>query len=194
MGITSTPNGLFWITSNDGFARYDGKRFKFYQHVPGEVNSLISNYCTSIQGDKMGRLWIISGDNLEVFDPRLEQFFHLKIKGDTKLNEKVNPTGFYYDEVADNLWITTRKGLYFSERGSLKLKPAFTSDSLVRQSYFNAVTADGNNNLWLTTAFEVCKINKQTGNTTWIKVAEKLAKIFPEKRMIRMIWILILIS
>ncbi|MEO6820733.1 MAG: triple tyrosine motif-containing protein, partial [Ginsengibacter sp.] len=187
MGITSTPNGLIWVTSNDGFARYDGKRFKFYQHIPGEANSLISNYCTSIQADKAGRLWIISGDNLEVFDTRLEQFYHLKIKGDADSNEKVNPTDFYYDEVADNLWITTKKGLYFSERGSLKLKPAFTSDSLIGQSYFTDITPDGDNNLWLTTALEVCKINRNTGNTTWINMAGKLAKVFPGKKLIRMI-------
>jgi hypothetical protein len=38
MNITTTPNRLVLITSNDGLSRYDGNRFKFYQHIPGDSN------------------------------------------------------------------------------------------------------------------------------------------------------------
>lgn len=119
MCVTSSPDGFVWVSSNDGFARYDGKRFKFYQHIPRESNSLTSNYCKAIQSDKRGRIWIMSGENLEVFDPKLEKFSHLKHRINDSLKQKIYPTSFYYDELADEMWVSTKKGLYYSKNGSL---------------------------------------------------------------------------
>jgi ligand-binding sensor domain-containing protein/two-component sensor histidine kinase len=178
MDITTTPNGLVWITSNDGLVRFDGKRFKFYQHIPGDSNSLLMNYCTALEADKRGWLWIASGSSLELFNPQQEKFYHLKLAGDKNEKIKVNPTGFYYDKLADAMWITTRKGLYFSKGGSFELQPAssFTNDKLIMESDYYSIMPDDAHHLWLTSRYEVCKLNVKNGKSTWIKVAEKFSK------------------
>lgn len=178
MDITTTPNGLVWITSNDGLVRYDGKRFKFFQHIPGDANSLLVNYCEAIETDKRGWLWIVSSSNLELFNPQQEKFYHLKIGGDKNEKLKVNPTGFYYDKLSDVMWITTRKGLYYSKGGSFELKPAttFTKDRLIMESDYYSIVRDDAQHLWLTSRYDICKLNIKSGATTWIKVAEKFSK------------------
>lgn len=178
MDIATTPNGLVWITSNDGLVRYDGKRFKFYQHIPGDSNSLLINYCQAIEADKRGWLWIVSGSNLELFNPQQEKFYHLKIAGNKNEKLKVNPTGFYYDKLADAMWITTRKGLYYSKAGSFELKPAttFTKDRLIMESDYYSIVRDDAQHLWLTSRYDICKLNIKSGATTWTKVAEKFSK------------------
>jgi signal transduction histidine kinase/ligand-binding sensor domain-containing protein len=178
MEITSTPNGLMWITSNDGLARFDGKRFKFYQHTPGDTNSLITNYCSDIESDKRGRLWINASDHLEVFDPRQEKFYHLTFTDTDKKRRKVDCTDFYYDAVNDIMWVATRSGLYYCKGDRLELIAAdtFTRDKRITTNSFYSMVPDSNDIIWLSSKYEVCKLNVKTGNTTWIDIADKLVK------------------
>lgn len=178
MDITTTPNGMVWITSNDGLVRFDGKRFKFYQHNAGDTNSLLINYCTAIEADKRGWLWLNSGENLEVFNPQSEKFYHLKLMGDKNEKLQVHSTAFYYDSPADIMWVITRKGLYYSKAGSFQLQPAseFTKDKLIMETDFYSIVPDGNRYLWLTSRFDICKLDIKNGATTWIKVAAKITR------------------
>ncbi|MBL0147063.1 MAG: hypothetical protein IPP48_16450 [Chitinophagaceae bacterium] len=178
MDITTTPNGMVWVTSNDGLVRYDGNRFKFYQSNPYDTSSLIYNYCQDIDTDKRGWLWVESGSNLELFKPQTEQFFHLKLTGSNNERKPVLPTNFYYDTTTDIMWITTRRGLYFSKGGSFNLQSisVISKDKLLADVDLYSVMPDGPHHLWLSGRYEVCKLNVQTGEAIWYKVAAKITK------------------
>lgn len=178
MAIVTTPDGMVWVSSNDGLARFDGKRFKFYQHIPGDTNSLLINYCTEIQSDKRGLLWLNSGEHLEVFNPHLEKFNHIKLTEGKAVKKQVYSTAFYYDSIADLMWITTKQGLYFSKAGSFNLQSAgtITKDKRITDAAFYSVVPDSDHNIWLTSYDDICKLNTQDGKTTWYKISEKLTK------------------
>ncbi len=163
--ITSTKDGMIWITTIDGLTRFNSKQFKFYRHIEGDSNSLTHNYCSSIQVDNRGKIWLVSGKDLEVFDPRTEVFKHVKFYNEKNEVEPVNPHSFFYDSTADLLWITTRKGLFFSKNGSFQLQSIeqLTQNKIFAQTHFNVIANDGTKYLWLNFWHKMYKLNLQSG-------------------------------
>lgn len=53
-GIMQDSKGYIWMGTDDGLARFDGKRFKVYQMADG----LLSNYAIDIVEDKTGTIWV----------------------------------------------------------------------------------------------------------------------------------------
>jgi ligand-binding sensor domain-containing protein/serine phosphatase RsbU (regulator of sigma subunit) len=50
--------GFLWFGTQDGLNKYDGYRFKYYQHSPLDTNSISSNWIYSIDNDTLGIIWI----------------------------------------------------------------------------------------------------------------------------------------
>jgi len=179
MDIVTTSNGMVWVSSNDGLARFDGKRFKFYEHVSGDTNSLTNNYCKKMQTDKRGWIWIISDDNLDVFNPATEKFTHIKYLNKQNEKQPVYPFVFYYDRVDDLMWVGTAKGLYFSRNGSFHLQNAraITSNELLTSSEISSIANEGNNFLWITSQQYIIRLNTKNGETEKYELPEKTDNI-----------------
>ena len=165
--IVQTAEGLMWISTADGLARFDSENFKFYQHNHKDTNSIINNYCRSLEVDKRNRIWIAADDDLDIFDPATEIFTHVKRHSKTASSTHVKPTAFYYDKAKDMMWVATLNGLYFSKEGSVKLESAstFTRDSSIFAKSINTVISDGSDGLWLTGNNRIIKLNLNTGAT-----------------------------
>lgn len=183
MDIVTTPNGMVWVSTNDGLARFDGKRFKFYQHIPGDTNSLSNNYCRNIQTDRRGLIWIISDDDLDVFNPASEKFTHISIRDKNDKKQHVYPVCFYYDISADIMWVGTTKGLFFSKNGAHTLQNAgaITPEVQLNSSVINTITNDGSDYLWITSWRYLIKLNTRNGNTEKYQLPEKVDNIINDK-------------
>ena len=72
--IMKDRKGFIWLGTQTGLNRYDGYRFKWYQHDFKDKNSLTDNYVSSIQEALDGKLWITTRLGLVVFDPVTETF------------------------------------------------------------------------------------------------------------------------
>ncbi|MES2775536.1 MAG: triple tyrosine motif-containing protein [Bacteroidota bacterium] len=165
MDVVTTPNGMAWISSNDGLVRFDSKRFKFYKHIDGDTNSLTNNYCKGLAIDKRGLIWIQSDDDLDVFNTATERFSHIRIPDGNNGSRPVYPITFTYDSIADIMWVGTAKGLYYSKAGALSLQDAsqITRDTLVAASAISNVVKEGTDILWITTWDRILKLNTRNG-------------------------------
>lgn len=56
--IYQDHEGIIWIGTENGLNRYDGNEFKFYQNIPGDMNSLVHNYVRDINEDAQGNLLV----------------------------------------------------------------------------------------------------------------------------------------
>lgn len=180
MDIVTTPNGMVWISSNDGLVRFDSKKFKFYTHNDVDSTSLTNNYCKGLATDKRGRIWVQSDDDLDVFDPGKERFTHIRIADGHNKTRPVYPISFNYDSTADIMWVGTSKGLYFSKNGSLKLEHAYkiTSDSIIGQSTINNIVQDGSDFIWVTAWNRIIKLNIRNGKVEHYQLPEKVDGIY----------------
>src|ERR1700712_2976608 len=57
-GIVQDKAGFIWITTRNGLARYDGKKFKVFYHDSNDSSSIAGNIITNIFLDSRNRLWI----------------------------------------------------------------------------------------------------------------------------------------
>jgi len=165
--IVRTTEGLIWISTADGLARFDSENFRFYQHNQKDTNSIISNYCRSLEVDKRNRIWIAADNDLDIFDPATEIFTHVKKQGKRDGSTHVEPKAFYYDNAKDIMWVATLKGLYFSKAGSVKLESAskFSRDTIIGTKPILTITPDGSGGLWLTSKHQIIRLNTKTGAT-----------------------------
>ena len=66
--------GFIWLATRDGLCRYDGVRFRIYNHDPQRVGSLSFSSIYEIKEDTKGRLWLrTENNNVDCFDPVTEQ-------------------------------------------------------------------------------------------------------------------------
>lgn len=165
--IVTAPNGMVWISSNNGLVRYDSKRFKFYKHVEGDSNSISANLCTYLEIDKGGRIWISCKDNVDVFDPAAEKFRHLSIPFNHKTAKWLKPfdMNMKYDAAKDIMWIPTKNGLFFCRGGSLKVQSvsSITNDStLISDPVFDVLPFDADH-IWIASGLKFVKLNTRSG-------------------------------
>ncbi|OJJ14306.1 hypothetical protein BKI52_43280 [marine bacterium AO1-C] len=87
--LMQDSKGFLWICTDDGLARFDGKRFKVYRSKDG----LLSNYPIDVTEDKEGTIWVgswkggvnsIKGDSVDtpVIDYPLFRVSNIDIQGD----------------------------------------------------------------------------------------------------------------
>ena len=167
MDIVTTSNGMVWVSSNDGLARFDGKRFKFYKHIEGDTFSLSHNYCQALATDKRGLIWVQSDDNLDVFNPKTERFIHITHKDSAGKKQIVYPRRFSYDSASDIMWVATTRGLFYSKKGNPELHSIseLSSDKMLASSSIGAMIPEGSGFLWVTVGNQIIKLHTANGHT-----------------------------
>ena len=76
-GLVQDDAGFIWIGTRDGLARYDGKNFKVFRHLPGDTATLAGNVITSLHLDKQKRLWIaFEAGDIDILNTETEALFH----------------------------------------------------------------------------------------------------------------------
>lgn len=159
--VVATKNDLLWICSDDGFIKYDGKVFTYFKHDNNDSASLTNNYCKKAIVDKRGWIWIITDDDLDIFNPATEKFNHVKLKDELNKTISVLPNALLYDSTKDVVWIGTRKGLLKSDNGSFKLeKISITQNNLPLS--IATVCAENESGLWITSGNKIIQFNTVT--------------------------------
>jgi ligand-binding sensor domain-containing protein/signal transduction histidine kinase len=105
--ITQDRNGLIWIGTQDGLARWDGYRARLFRHDPQDPRSLPANLVNAVAVDDQGTLFVATGEGIVArYDPRSETFLSMPATS--------TGTGFYTAFLAEGqgeLWLGNANGL-----------------------------------------------------------------------------------
>lgn len=78
--IAQDRTGYLWVGTKDGLARFDGGSFKVFRHIPGDPQSMPSNFVQTVHVDGNDRLWVgIEGFGVYRFDSAKETFKRLDL-------------------------------------------------------------------------------------------------------------------
>ncbi|WP_345329798.1 two-component regulator propeller domain-containing protein [Mucilaginibacter defluvii] len=144
--------GFMWVGTENGLCKFDGYTFKTYVTVPGNSNTITSNYINAIVEDRKGRLWVGTMDGLNLFDPLTEQFtrfYHNDKDGHSLSNNKV------FSLLVDSrgtVWVGTDDGFNqynTTENKFIVYQPDAGSATAMKGKSVNAIIEDGQGNLWL---------------------------------------------
>jgi signal transduction histidine kinase/ligand-binding sensor domain-containing protein/DNA-binding NarL/FixJ family response regulator len=112
--IFQDKQGFMWFGTRDGLNRYDGYKFKIFQHIVGDTFSISSNEISTITDDTCGNLWIGTiGGGLNIFDPIHERFYNNNSFGKL-LSATQQMVNTIFRDSKGNMWIGTRGGLYLA--------------------------------------------------------------------------------
>jgi ligand-binding sensor domain-containing protein/signal transduction histidine kinase len=75
-GLTQTPDGYIWFTTNDGLVRFDGVKFKVFNK--SNTPEITTNRMAGAFADKNGRLWMHTEDGGTLFYEK--GLFHVAVK------------------------------------------------------------------------------------------------------------------
>ena len=89
-GFTMDKDGFLWIGKQNGLARFDGVGVDVYQYDENDSTSLSDNRIYKIFRDMHDRLWIATGDGLNLYNPESESFTRVRL-------ENLNFNGFIID-------------------------------------------------------------------------------------------------
>ena len=80
--LAQDRDGFIWIGSQSGLMRFDGYRFRTYQHDPHDAGSIPSNFVQSLYADPQGNLWVGTANaGLARYDARSGRFYTYPVGG-----------------------------------------------------------------------------------------------------------------
>ncbi len=117
--LAQDSRGLIWIGTHHGLVRYDGYRFRKFNHKDGDPHSLSDDYIVALLATKEGRIVVgTRSDGISVFDPSTEHFTHFR-------NDPKNPDslsgGMIWSMTEDQeggIWIANNEGINHLPRSS----------------------------------------------------------------------------
>ncbi|MEO0732326.1 MAG: two-component regulator propeller domain-containing protein [Bacteroidota bacterium] len=103
--------GFVWLATSRGLHRFDGYRFKVYQHVAGDTTSLADSHTSVVFVDQEDRLWVGTNEGgLARFDRAKEAFRTYRNRTGKALHLSHNQVTGVAQTPAGELWVATANG------------------------------------------------------------------------------------
>ena len=165
--IFQDKKGFLWISTQDGINRYDGYTFKYFKHIPGNLNSLSDYAVGHIYEDSKGDFWISTREGLNVFNPDSETFKHFNPQKDSTIilgSERIVCTT---EDKYGNIWIGTRRGLSLYNpkiKSFILFQNNLSNKNSLSFNYVTSLLLDSKNNLWVGTQIGLNKFDYKTNS------------------------------
>ncbi|HET9087026.1 MAG TPA: two-component regulator propeller domain-containing protein [Acidobacteriaceae bacterium] len=149
--ILQSKDGYLWIATGGGLARFDGIRFKVFDHR--NTPQLHSNTINSLYQDTHGVLWIATPEGLTSYDGN--RWSVLTTRDALPSNDVFS----LYEDRQGALWILTANGIAEDKRGRIS---SFTTKNGLASGTIIAARDDAKGNLWIATEGGVdCLVHSQ---------------------------------
>ncbi len=147
LSIAKGRDGYLWVGSENGLYRFDGHQFKTYISDLSTSVGFSGNYFQNLTMDKHNRLWVSVGTNsLNIFDIDRNEIIRYA-------DEKISLGGFairsmYYDVQNDVMWISSDKGLYYSQGKNICLHK-YSIHGVTTEYLKGHIQIEKNGNIWI---------------------------------------------
>ena len=154
--------GYWWIGTQIGLQRYDGKRFKTYLADVKNADALQSDWISALFEDSKQRLWIgTSVNGAAIFNRNTGKFynFNLNVKAG---NKKINGIWQILEDKLGGIWVAGYNGYYKYNETNRQLESV---DSLLQmgKTYPSSIGMDAAGDLWFCTTGGLKKLELKTG-------------------------------
>jgi diguanylate cyclase (GGDEF)-like protein len=166
--LTQRKNGLIWIGTKAGLARFDGQNMSNYHYIPNDTNSLASDDITSLYEDNLQKLWIGTSKGLFLFNDFSNNFSAVPLSNDEK-----EPIIFHLSQDANNnYWVGTGDGVFVLNKELKVIWKGFEDKSIkfIGQSHPKK--------MWIASKQGVMLINPTTFATTHLTSSHLAEKIY----------------
>lgn len=146
--LYQSRQGLIWIGTSNGLARYDGRHIKVFGSDPGDPATLTHSRVLALLEDDSNQLWIGSRRGLDKLDLQnyriTRQLMPAQLKPQERLVYALAPAGH------GRLWVATSGGLFLFDMAQSRFT-AWVPDQANRAIFNGEVRtliADGKGGIW----------------------------------------------
>jgi signal transduction histidine kinase/ligand-binding sensor domain-containing protein/CheY-like chemotaxis protein/HPt (histidine-containing phosphotransfer) domain-containing protein len=157
--------GMFWLgTVKQGLFRLDPDttRLTVFRHDPLNPKSLSQDSVWSVLEDNAQRLWVATGDGLNLFDRAKESFTRYGHDSDNPQSLHSSIVSSLYQDRGGILWVGTREGGASHWNPRSWLFGHYFSDAF-RATSVNSIADDGAGKVWVGTLAGLVEIDGRTG-------------------------------
>jgi ligand-binding sensor domain-containing protein/signal transduction histidine kinase len=163
--IAGDQEGNLWLgTLRDGLCRFSPKTgdYTYYKYIPGDTTALVNNDVQAIHIDKRGILWVATSNGLSIMYPGTDKFSNsLKFKTNTPNTISNSVLQCIYEDAAGRIWLGTKGGgitiINLIDK-KLVVEKVITEKDGLPSNTVNAMVADANKNVWVSTAAGIVRI------------------------------------
>ncbi|MCV2356750.1 GAF domain-containing protein [Paucibacter sp. B2R-40] len=159
LSMRQDSQGLVWLGTTAGLARYDGRRIKSFYARPDQADTLSHSLIDALLEDEQGQLWIGTRAGLDRMDLASE-----------KIQRQPMPEGMGLAErrilalapaAPGRLWVASVGGLLLFDKASRRFIPwqAGSQQTLPDKTPARALLADGQGGVWLSRGHQVLHID-----------------------------------
>ncbi|MES2299736.1 MAG: two-component regulator propeller domain-containing protein [Pseudomonadota bacterium] len=138
--------GFVWLGTQNGLARYDGRRFKIFHSDQLDLASLSDPLVLALLDDGAGNLWVGSRGGLDRIDLRAETIERQGMPAMLPLQERrvtgLAPAG------PRHLWVACDGGLFLFDAASRQFSSMQPRGAPAATGQRSALLADGNGGVW----------------------------------------------
>ncbi|WP_315080912.1 two-component regulator propeller domain-containing protein [uncultured Clostridium sp.] len=174
--ILRDSNGVTWICTDEGLAKYDEKNNEFitYLNKIYDKYSLTDNNTFSIIEDRTGLMWVGTYSGISTFDPN-NNIRHYKKNPSEKNSLSSNSIQGIYEDDEELLWIGTDKdGVNILNTKINFVNHLNTDNSNLISDKINFITGRGND-IWIATDNGLSKFDKNTKKIKSFTVSDGLS-------------------
>ncbi|MEO6819454.1 MAG: two-component regulator propeller domain-containing protein, partial [Ginsengibacter sp.] len=150
--------GFFWIGTQTGLQRYDGKRFVTYQSDIHNEEALHNDWINAIYEDSKKRLWIgTDQDGPYLLNTSTGKFFNYNIHL-PPVAEKISGIWQFLEDSQGNIWVTAHNGYFMLNDKTNHFEP-MNSLLQMNNAYSSGMGIDHSGNLWFATTSGIKKLS-----------------------------------
>ncbi|MGQ2985436.1 ligand-binding sensor domain-containing protein [Flavobacterium sp.] len=172
--IVQDSKGFIWIGTRNGLARYDGREFRNFYHIPSVKGGLSSGIITQLWLDKKDKLWITyESGHLDIFNTATEKIIPLTAKKEFAGLEGLFKRGRSFIDTSGDYWLLANTGEVYI------INEAFTTLQHIRQKDPVLGIASVGKSIILTTDYELIFLDKNHAVTQRVTIPFKPTKLPP---------------
>lgn len=160
--IKQDHDGYLWIATAAGVVRYDGYRFKLFEHDPEDESSLGGNFVRDINVFDDGNLWMSTeAGGVSIYHPETENFTHLFNQQTLLDHPGLASVSHVLKGANDVIWLSTNIGV-FTATSSGKILKHYTKQEGMPNNGVRALMKDRQGNIWVGTRAGLARYSAQT--------------------------------
>lgn len=161
--LAQDARGLIWIGTQKGLVRFDGYRFRAFNHSAADPASMAGEYVQALWAAQDGRIWIgTMADGVSVFDPRTDRFEHFRHDDKNAASLSGGRVYALAGDAKGGVWVATEQGLDYlppHAKEVIRYRHDAANPRSLLDDHVHSLLLDGQGRLWVGSALGLQRLD-----------------------------------